>query len=129
MDDQQFEHEVRSGEFPLAQFDHRAHLRFAFILLKRMPFLEACIVMRDALQSFAIRAGKPGLYHETITVAFMSVIAERIAAGDCASFEELFAANPELENRNLLHRYYSPEVLASPRARHQFVLSELERRT
>lgn len=122
MDDKQFDHEVRNGQFPLVQFDHRAHLRFAFILLRQAPFLEACIAMRDVLQSFAARAGKPGLYHETVTVAFMSIIAERIATCGATSFDDLLAINPDLSDRKLLDRYYSPEILASSRAREQFIL-------
>lgn len=122
MDDNQFEREVRSGQFPLAQFNHRAHLRLAFILLRRARFLEACIAMRETLQTLALRAGKPGLYHETMTIAFMSIVAERIADGDAATFDELLARNPDLSDRALLQRYYPPEILASARARQQFVL-------
>ena len=78
--------------------------------------------MRETLQTFAVRAGKPGLYHETMTIAFMSIVAERIADGDAATFAELLARNPDLSDRDLLHRYYRPEILASSRARQQFIL-------
>lgn len=128
MDDHSFEREVRGGQFPLNEFNHRAHLRFAFILLRRLPFLEACIAMRDALKTFAVRAGKPNLYHETITIAFMSVVAERLAEllpkGDDLDCDAFLAANPDLSDRGLLHRYYPPDLLASPRARSRFILSE-----
>ena len=128
-DDSLFADAVSSGDFPLAQFNHRAHLRFAFVLLRRAPFLEACIAMRETLQGFARRAGKPGLYHKTITIALMSLFAERIASSSCQvdSFEPFIAANPDLCERTLLHRYYPPEVLATQRARSQFILGERAR--
>lgn len=121
-DDRQFQNEVASGKFPPAQFNHRAHLRLAYLLLNEAPFLEACVAMRDTLKTFAVRAGKPGLYHETVTVAFMSIVAERIAAGNNSGFDEFLDANPDLLDRGLLHLYYPPEVLASQRARDQFVI-------
>jgi hypothetical protein len=124
MDDDQFEQQVRGGQFPLNEFTHRAHLRFAFLLLRRLPFLEACITMRDTLKTFGTRAGKPGLYHETITIAFMSVVAERLAAGDEVDCDAFLAANPDLSDRRLLRRYYPPDLLASARARSRFILSE-----
>lgn len=122
-DDEQFEQAVRAGEFPLHEFNHRAHLRFAWLLLRRAPLLEACITMRETLKAFAARAGKPALYHETVTVAFMSVLAECMADSGAIGFAELIAAHPELCRRNLLDQYYAPEVLASPRARGQFILA------
>lgn len=33
--------------------------------------------MRDGLQALAGKLGKPDLYHETVTVAFMALVAER----------------------------------------------------
>ncbi len=123
-EDAAFADAVSRGDFPSAQFNHRAHLRFAFFLLKRAPFLEACIAMREALRSFARRANRPGLYHETITIALMSVVADRIASCPAVAFEPFIAANPDLCERTLLHRYYPPQLLATQRARSQFILRE-----
>ena len=77
MTDQEFTDAFAASRLDPVGFDHRAHLRAAFLLLRSMPFLEACIAMRDGLQALAGKIGKPDLYHETVTVAFMALVAER----------------------------------------------------
>jgi hypothetical protein len=105
-------------------FDHRAHLRAACLYLARQPFLEACIAMRDGLRHYAAHIGRAGLYHETVTVAFMSVVAECLAAEPGLTWQGLLERHPELCERGLLERYYEPGRLASDAARARFVLNE-----
>ncbi len=112
------------GTLPAAGFNHLAHCRVAFCQLTQDPFLEACIAVRDGLRRFAAAQGQPGLYHETITVAFMSVVAERMRRHPGATWPELLAACPELADKALLQRWYRPELLGSPEARAAFVLPE-----
>jgi hypothetical protein len=123
MDDRDFIDAFTAGRLPPAGFDHRAHLRAAFLLLRASPFLEACMAMRDGLQALAASLGKPDLYHETMTVAFMALVAQRAssAAGDWESF---IARHPELCERGLLQAYYSTALLASGAARTSFLLPD-----
>ena len=124
MTDAEFTDAFEMGNITPADFDHRAHLRAAFCLLRRGPFLEACVAMRDGVQGIARRAGSPGLYHETITIAFMSIVAQRLADQPGAAWAEFFAAHPDLMDRALLGRWYARETLESPQARTQFVLPD-----
>src|ERR1700761_930573 len=102
MTDDDFADAFEAGAIAPPDFDHRAHLRAAFCLLRRAPFLEACIRMRDGLVALAARAGKPGLYHETITIAFMSLVMQRLAAAPAVGWTDFIAAHPELADRALL---------------------------
>lgn len=124
MTDTEFLAAFEDGSLPPPLFDHRAHLRTACLYLASRPFLEACIAMRDGLRAFAARVGKAGLYHETVTVAFMSIVAERRAAAPGLGWEALLERHPELCDRALLERYYAPQRLASAAARACFVLDE-----
>ena len=123
MTDPEFIDSFTGGQLAPAAFDHRAHLRAAFLLLRRRPFLEACMAMRDGLQALAGKLGKPDLYHETVTVAFMALVAERALprAGDWDAFMQ---AHPELCERGLLESYYSTALLASGAARTTFTLPD-----
>jgi hypothetical protein len=58
-------------------------------------------------------------YHDTITWAFLRLLAEvRRQQPPAASAEDLAAqAVAVLSDRTVLTRYYSPDVLASPEAR------------
>ena len=123
MTDQEFIDAFTAGQLPPAGFDHRAHLRAAFLLLRSQPFLEACIAMRDGLQALAGKLGKPDLYHETVTVAFMALVAERVSA-ESASWDGFIARHPELCERGLLESYYSTALLASGAARKTFAMPD-----
>ena len=113
-----------STQLPAEQFGHAEHVRVAWWYLRHFPLGEALTRFCAALRRFATAKGKPDRYHETITVAYMLLIAERL--DDCrgATWTEFQAANPELLARepSILARYYPPEVLASDRARRVFVM-------
>lgn len=120
---------------PLPAFDHRAHVQAGFAYLQRHGFAGGLAAMAGALRRFAAHHGKHGLYHETVTAAFLALIHQRMAE-DLASAEEeialagaraldwprFAAAHPDLFAGDLLARYYSKETLRSDLARHCFVL-------
>ncbi|HEY9104153.1 hypothetical protein [Chitinimonas sp.] len=122
MTDEDFLATFEAAALAPGEFNHRAHLRVAYLYLCRLPFLEACLAMRDGLRRFAVQIGKPGLYHETLTVAFMSLLAERIADAPGADWVSFADANPALFDRELLAAYYQPATLASEAARRRLVL-------
>ena len=70
--------------------------------------------------------GDPNGYHETITVAFVRVIAARLAPGE--DFPAFRARNPDLLDRTLaaLLRHYTKELLHSPEARKAFVAPDVQ---
>jgi hypothetical protein len=70
-----------------------------------------------------------GLYHETITWAFLLIIAERQARCGAVTWDDFAAANADLLvwKPSILERYYSTEVLRSDLARNVFVFPDLGR--
>lgn len=114
------------GRVDPASFRHADHVRMAFALLRRSPFPQAAVTLGDALRAMAARAGHPGAYHETITLAFLALIAERAAAAP-DDYEAFAAANPDLFDKRILERWYSPGRLGSDLARRTFILPEASR--
>jgi hypothetical protein len=112
------------GEIALGAFPHREHVRMGFELLKQRSFPDAASGYSKALREMTARAGKPHLFHQTITIAFLSLIAERMAACDAADFPAFARAYPDLFDRSVLERWYRPERLGSELARHTFLLPE-----
>ncbi len=104
------------------RFHHADHIRVAFEMLSRHPFLEAAPVFIDRLKRIAARAGRPEAYHETITVAFMALVAERCAGSVHPDFDCFAAANPDLFDPAVLNRWYRRDELSAPLARKTFVL-------
>ncbi len=118
--------EFEQGHAPVG-FHHADHVQVAFAYVARYPFLEAVARFCAALQRFATARGKPELYHETITWAYLLLIRERIArAGRAQTWEEFAAHNPDLLiwKGGVLATLYRQETLDSDFARHTFVLPD-----
>ena len=109
--------EVQGGTFT-----HRDHVEVAYEMLKRYDFAEAVARTSKGLRSIARRAGAPGKFHVTITVAFMSIVAERMSGQAPGSFESFLEVNGDLLRRDLLDQIYPRERLSSDTARMTFIL-------
>jgi hypothetical protein len=112
------------GELDAASFPHREHVRMAFELLGRHDFPETVLHFSRALRAMAARAGKPEAFHQTVTVAFLALIAERMAGGRWDDFVSFARHNPDLIDKRALARWYRPERLASEVARRTFILPD-----
>ena len=125
MTDEEFIASFEDGS--LAEFHHADHVRMAFLYLRRYPALEALQRFSGALVRFATAKGKPQLYHETITWAFVFLIRERMArAGFQQSWAEFASCNGDLLSwkDSVLKKYYREETLASDLARGGFVFPD-----
>lgn len=122
---------IRSFEdltLPGSAFHHRDHVRLAWLYLRKYSAaLEALTRFVEGLKRFAEAQGQPGLYHETITWAYLFLIHERMAKGAASeTWKEFAARNPDLLgwNPSVLDQYYDRETLFSDRARRLFVMPE-----
>ena len=112
------------GELDPVLFHHADHVRTAFEILKEHAFMDAAQAYSRGLKVLARKAGRPEAYHETITLAFLSLIDERMSEHSFADFESFAAANPDLMEKSALSRWYAPERLNSNCARKVFVLPD-----
>ena len=110
------------GEFDLAAFPHREHVRMGFEMLRRHDFAETAFTFSATLRAMTVRAGKPQAFHQTVTIAFLALIAERLDSGDYADFDSFASANPDLLEKSALTRWYPSERLATDAARRTFLL-------
>ena len=128
MTDQELIEQFEDGTLPIDGFHHREHVRTAFLYLTKYPVLEALQIFSRTLRRFAEARGKPQLYHQTITWAYIFLIQERMArAGSKQSWEEFARDNPDLLvwNDGILTRFYRSETLTSELARTVFLLPDL----
>ncbi len=120
--------DFEAGRLDPAQFPHRAHVRVSYELLERHYFPEALLHLARGLRRLTVRAGKPEVYHETITVAFLALIAERRLHSEFVDWEDFAARNPDLFQKEALEAFYEPGELQSILARQTFVLPRRARR-
>ena len=86
---------------------------------------EALVRFSRGLRRLAEKSGKPGLYHETVTWAYLFLINERMERdGRDAPWEEFARRNADLLawRPSVLDAYYADGALDSPLARAVFTL-------
>jgi hypothetical protein len=112
---------------PAEQFHHRQHVEVAWTFVRDYGMPMALSEFSAAIKRFADANGATGLYHETITWAFLLLIADRQARQGHDTWERFAAANPDLLTwtPSILSRYYSKELLASDLARRAFLMPDL----
>ena len=115
------------GDADIRAFPHEQHVRMGFELLRRHDFAETAHLYSRALRAMAERAGQPQVFHQTITIAFLSLIAERMRTGKPADFADFAARNSDLLEKSVLSRWYRPERLATEIARSSFILPDPSR--
>ncbi len=127
LDDASLLRGFEDGTLPPSAFHHREHVRVAWLYLKAEPPLTALAHFAEGLRRFAAAQGAGGLYHETITWAYLLLICERMEReGSGASSQEFAERNPDLLawKPSILDRYYRPETLGSELARRVFVMPD-----
>lgn len=143
MTDDKFLAAFEACRFARKDWTHDAHVRMAWLYLGRCcSHRSAEDAVRSGIQklnaAFKARsafgcirrgvAGNPKLtgYHETITTAFVRLIADRRQSGE--DFSAFRARNPDLFDSKLsaLLAHYSPERLFSEEAQNEFVEPDLK---
>ena len=127
MTDDEFIANFENASLHGASFHHTDHVRMGFLYLCRYPVLESLQRFSASLMRLAVVIGKPGLYHETITWAFLLLIRERMArAGRRQAWVEFAGGNQDLMSweHNILKKYYREETLSSALAKSTFLFPD-----
>ena len=116
----------RAGTLSTDAFHHADHVRMAWVYVREYGLESATRQFVDDLERFAVAKGVPGLYHATITHAYLRLLAERAAATPTIVWAEFAAAHPDLLRwkPGVLDVYYSPERLWCEAARTRFLLPD-----
>ncbi len=110
---------------PPAELHHKEHVQIAWWLLQEEPADRAIARFVGAIRRYAAHIGKPEVYHETITWAYLHSTNERLERGGRRrSWAEFARDEADLFRRDFLHAYYRPATLASELARRVFVLPD-----
>lgn len=127
-EDQEFLAQVESREFPLAEFNHRAHLRLAYVYLAEHDTETAHQLMREALKGFLEFNGiAVSKYHETMTRAWILAVRHFMEATPGSESSDAFIEqNPEMLDSKIMMTHYSAELLFSEEARATFVEPDLD---
>jgi hypothetical protein len=98
-------------------FGHREHLELVWSYLGRYSIHAAGEAVAGAIRHVARRHGAPDKYHDTMTQAWVRLVAFHRAGSQALTFDEFLAENPGLLDRSLLERHYTRDLLFSQSAR------------
>jgi hypothetical protein len=108
------------------QFHHADHVRMAWLFVIEHGMPAALDRFPAALKRFADAKGATGLYHATITWAYLLLIHERQTERPAADWSAFAAANPDLLTwkPSVLDALYTHDTLWSEFARQTFVMPD-----
>ena len=127
-DDIQFRSDFEAAVLAPGTFDHRGHVRLAYVYLTVNDDEQALSLLRAALLNFLSHYGiDDSKYHETITHAWLLAVRHfmEISAG-ARSSNDFIEQNTVLLDPQIMLSHYSADLLFSKEARAQFVEPDLE---
>jgi len=123
VEDREFQAQFEACSFPPGDFDHRAHVRLAYVYLCSHDVDAASDRMKSSLLRFLEHLGvDPVKYHETLTRAWILAVRhfmEKAEASDCA--QSFMRADPRVLDTQIMLTHYSADLLFSDEARLRFV--------
>jgi hypothetical protein len=132
-DDDAFLRRFEACGFRHEEWNHRCHVRMAYLYLRAHPFDEAVRRIRDGIQALNASHGDKVPtdvvdrgYHETLTVAWARIIGAAVARwGAETDFDSFAAKHPHLLQRTLTRMFYSRERMMNWTAKREFVEPDL----
>ena len=107
---------------PDGSFRHRQHVHLAFIAVHRHGTAIASAKISRWIMHISAYERAPQKYHATVTRAWTELVGHHVADDPGLTDFDAFAARyPQLLDKRLLTRHYSPATLASARARTEWV--------
>ena len=145
LSDEEFLRQFEDCSFPYAQWTHRAHLRVAYCYVTRFGLAGAIPKVTAGIRAYNRAQGivdtPTGGYHETMTVAWLHLVAAMLAeygplgtvmpgsppilGPDAPPSQEFLEAQVQLREKKLLRLFYSRKCFGSPEAKYRFVPPDL----
>ena len=111
-----------SQEVDANDFSHLDHVCVAREILLRFDFLMAVQIFSESIHSMAMNAGDGDKFNLTVTLAFMSIISERMQSGE--DLEVFVKTNQDLLHTDFMEEYYTTERLNSSKAKGMFLMPD-----
>jgi len=125
--DEDFLRAFEDLSFPADQFHHREHIRVAWLYLKSSDATRAAELMTAGIRRFANHHGATQKYHHTLTLAWIRLVAAALVeTPEGQTFQQFLGEHAELADKDLLKKYYSPELLQTNAARESWVEPDLQ---
>jgi hypothetical protein len=118
--------QFEDASLPTELFNHRQHVRVAWLFVQRDGMPQALEAFSTALRRFATAKGAHTLFHVTITWAYLLLINQRLQQSPAADWDTFAIQNGDLLQwkPSVLDQYYTADLLWSDQARHTFLMPD-----
>ncbi|MBX2961140.1 MAG: hypothetical protein KF687_01435 [Cyclobacteriaceae bacterium] len=127
MSDLEFAESFAAGALNPSDFDHKAHLRLAWIHISQYGVEKAIAAICDQIRAFAAANGAKDKYNKTVTVAAIRAVYHFMLRSNTTDFESFIQENPRLmyNFKELLNHHYSTNIFTSALAKREYLQPEL----
>lgn len=125
--DDEFERLFADCVFASDLFSHEAHLRLAFIHVKKYGEAGAIMHITGQIKRYVNKLGVTDKYNETVTVAAIKIVNRFYKEKEWSSFKVFIDGNERLINgfRSLLQSHYSKDIFGMEEARSTYLEPDL----
>ncbi|WP_422349344.1 hypothetical protein [Flagellimonas sp.] len=127
LSDNEFEIVFGNCEVPPSQFNHEAHLRLAWIHIKKYGLETAIGNVCAQLGTYVQHLGATDKYNVTLTVASVKMVSHFMGTSNSDNFPDFMLEFPQLKNgfKELLGAHYSMDIFNSKEAKKKYVEPDL----
>jgi len=127
MNDTDFIKAFETGEFPPNQFNHKAHIKLAWIYLDLFDEETTISKTCEAIKNFDRLHGDGTKFHTTLTVAAVKVVHHFRQKSSTTTFDGFVTEYPRLITsfKELLFQHYGESVLTDLKAKTSYLEPDL----
>lgn len=127
LDDQNFIKQFEELTLDPAYFDHRGHLRIAWLYLSQNLSLQSIDKICLGIKRYASHLGASDKYHHSLSYTLVLIIAKRIAQAPTENLSDFIDNNPELTSSTLelVQACFSFDLLSHPTAKTQLIKPDI----
>ena len=127
LSDECFEEQFQNCTLDPALFNHEAHLRLAWIHVRKYGAEKAIENITSQLFSFVVSVGAMQKYNKTITIAAIRAVNHFINKSDADNFADFIQDCPRLKYnfKELMSYHYRVDIFKSELAKSQYLEPDL----
>lgn len=127
LSDQEFEEQFAGLTLRPSLFSHEAHIRLAYIHIKKYGLKNAEKNLFDQINRFATHHGEANKFNTTVTIAAVKAVYHFMQKSTSDNFDDLIQEFPRLITnfRDLIETHYGFNVFADKRAKQEFMEPDL----
>lgn len=126
--DEQFELAFENCSLPADLFTHEAHLRLAWIHIKKYGVDAAITNISSQIIGFVTHLGAQDKYHQTVTTAAVKMVNHYVMRSEMDDFQSFISQFPTLaiDFKGMLSCHYSFDVFESDQAKSVYLEPDLK---